>query len=353
MSTPQPPASRLVGITAGDPAGIGPEIVMRALDRRRDETHWNYLVLGDGVWLNATAARLGLDLRLEAWNPSHPGSRFSFLNPGESFDARPPSPGDPRAARSALACLDQGARLCLSGTLAALVTGPVSKEHIARLGIPFVGQTEYLSALSGEPRTVMMLLGHDEQQRWLRVALATVHLPLRAVAQELSTDKILLAIQRASEACHRLGLPRQRVAVCGLNPHAGEGGTMGDEEQRVIRPAVESARARGWDAHGPFAADTLFRQVFFGQYEAVVAMYHDQGLVPLKMVAFDSGVNWTLGLPWIRTSPDHGTAFDIAGKGIARPDSMLAALSMAEQLAVRAADVKTGCNLPAQLENRP
>jgi 4-hydroxythreonine-4-phosphate dehydrogenase len=179
----------------------------------------------------------------------------------------------------------------------------------------------------------MMLLGQDERGRWLRVVLATTHVPLRLVSESLSQAKIELAIERAAQACADLGLHRARVAVCGLNPHAGEGGKMGTEEGTVITPAVQAAKSRGLDVAGPFAADALFYRVFKGDYEVVVAMYHDQGLVPLKMIGFETGVNWTLGLPFIRTSPDHGTAYDIAGQGIANPSSMRAAFRLAKQLA--------------------
>ena len=242
--------------------------------------------------------------------------------------------GAPSAARTALASLRHGAELCLRGETTALVTAPVNKEAIINAGEKnFVGQTELLSEMAGTDRTAMMLLGCDDRNRWLRVALATIHVPIREVAARLKREKIELAIELAAQACRDLGLPRARVAVCGLNPHAGEGGKIGDEEITTIRPAVEAMKARGCDVHGPFAADTLFHQVFRGDYDAVVAMYHDQGLVPLKMIGFDSGVNWTLGLPFIRTSPDHGTAFDIAGKGIANPSSMIAAIRLAKQLA--------------------
>jgi 4-hydroxythreonine-4-phosphate dehydrogenase len=156
---------------------------------------------------------------------------------------------------------------------------------------------------------------------------------LKQVAERLDRSKIEVAIQRAAEACAKLGLDRARVGVCGLNPHAGEGGEFGDEEQTTIRPAVETCRAKGIEAVGPLAADTLFHYAYRGDFDAVVAMYHDQGLAPLKMIAFENGVNWTLGLPFIRTSPDHGTAYDIAGKGVANPSSMIAALRLAKQLA--------------------
>ncbi len=167
----------------------------------------------------------------------------------------------------------------------------------------------------------------------MRVALATTHAPLKLVAEQITKPKVELAIELAAQACRDLGLSRARVAVCGLNPHAGEGGELGDEEQRIIGPAVLSAQRRGMDVLGPLSADALFYRAYRGDFDAVVAMYHDQGLVPLKMVAFETGVNWTLGLPFIRTSPDHGTAYDIAGQGIANPSSMIAAIRLAKQLA--------------------
>jgi 4-hydroxythreonine-4-phosphate dehydrogenase len=197
-----------------------------------------------------------------------------------------------------------------------------------------VGQTELLSEMAGTNRTAMMLLGHDDRGRWLRVALATTHLPLKAVASALTSEKIEEIIVLTAEACRLLGQARARVGVCGLNPHAGEGGAMGNEELTTIRPAVIAAQKRGIDAVGPVSADALFYYAYKGDYDAVVAMYHDQGLAPLKMVAFDHGVNWTLGLPFVRTSPDHGTAYDIAGRGIANPSSMIAALQLARQLVV-------------------
>jgi len=178
----------------------------------------------------------------------------------------------------------------------------------------------------------MMLLGQDDRGRWLRVALATTHLPLKLVATQLRAEKIELAIRLAAKACHDLALPRARIGVCALNPHAGEGGELGTEESTLISPVVEAARQNGLDAAGPFAADSLFYHAYRGDYDAVVAMYHDQGLIPLKMIAFENGVNWTLGLPFVRTSPDHGTAYDIAGKGIADPTSMISAIRLAKQL---------------------
>jgi 4-hydroxythreonine-4-phosphate dehydrogenase len=179
----------------------------------------------------------------------------------------------------------------------------------------------------------MMLLGEDDRGRWLRVALVTTHLPLKAVAAAITKPKVELAVELAAQACRDLELPRSRVAVCGLNPHAGEGGKIGTEEQEIIIPALQAVRKKGLEVVGPLAADTLFYYAYRGEYEAVVAMYHDQGLGPLKMIGFERGVNWTLGLPFIRTSPDHGTAYDIAGQGKADPSSMRAALLLARKLA--------------------
>jgi 4-hydroxythreonine-4-phosphate dehydrogenase len=244
--------------------------------------------------------------------------------------------GAPEAAQAAVAWLREGARRCLNGELDALVTAPVNKEAIVRSGQVFVGQTEFLSEFAGAKRTAMMLLGQDDRGRWLRVALVTTHVPLKFVSDQITKEKIEMTIELATQACRDLGLKRSRIAICGLNPHAGEGGKMGTEEQTTIGPAVNAARERGLDVSGPMSADSLFYYAYRGEYDAVVAMYHDQGLVPLKMIGFETGVNWTLGLPFVRTSPDHGTAYDIAGKGLAQPSSMLAAIKLAEKLSVRA-----------------
>lgn len=240
---------------------------------------------------------------------------------------------NPESALASLDYLRRGAEGCWKGEFSALVTAPVSKEAILRAGVDFVGQTEWLAALAGGIEVTMMLLGDDPAGRWLRVALVTTHLPLAKVPGELRTTAVERAIRHSREACNRLGLPRARIGVCGLNPHAGEGGMLGDEEARIIAPAIARARDEGADVHGPIPGDTVFHEAIQGRYEVVVAMYHDQGLAPLKLVAFETGVNWTLGLPFVRTSPDHGTAFDLAGRGVANPSSMAAALRMAVRLA--------------------
>jgi 4-hydroxythreonine-4-phosphate dehydrogenase len=322
-----------IGISLGDICGIGPEVALKAIAAEAAADDTRYLLVGDAGHLDRLNEQLQLGLPLEPYERAAGGGRFLVHNPSPEPLPADVSPGSPPAALAALRWLTEGAQRCLRGELDALVTAPVNKESIIRAGQTFIGQTEFLSKLAGTNRTAMMLLGQDDRGRWLRVALATTHVPLKRVAAELSRDKIEMIVELAAQACRDLGLPRARVAVCGLNPHAGEGGQLGDEEQTIIAPAVRAAQARGIEVVGPLAADALFHYAYRGEYEAVVAMYHDQGLVPLKMIGFETGVNWTLGLPFIRTSPDHGTAYDIAGQGKASPSSMRAAIRLAKQLA--------------------
>jgi 4-hydroxythreonine-4-phosphate dehydrogenase len=322
-----------IGICLGDITGIGPEVTVKALASMGPQAASECVVIGDLACLERWNQQLRLQLRFQPMSAALGADSVAVV---ETL-AQPLEPTLPQgaapAARAAVDWLRMGAGMCLDGRLRAMVTAPVNKHAIVQSGQPFVGQTEFLSALAGVDRTVMMLLGPDERGRWLRVALATTHVAMRRVADAVTGAKVELAIALAAQACRDLGLPRQRVGVCGLNPHAGEGGTLGAEEQTVIGPAVARLREQGLDVHGPVSADALFYYALRGDYDAVVAMYHDQGLAPLKMVCFENGVNWTLGLPFIRTSPDHGTAYDIAGKGAANPSSMIAALRLAQRLA--------------------
>jgi 4-hydroxythreonine-4-phosphate dehydrogenase len=323
-----------IGIAIGDVTGVGPEVTLKALKAEAERSQTKFLLIGDTPRLLGLNEQLGLGLPLETTERGGGNVRFLLHDPRPEPLASRLAPGAPEAAQAALAYLRDGARRCLDRELAALVTAPVNKEAIIRSGeAGFVGQTEFLSGLAQTERTAMMLLGEDDRGRWLRVALVTTHLPIRAVADAITQPKVERAIELAAEACRLLRLPRARIAVCGLNPHAGEGGKMGTEEIDVIAPGVRKAAERGLDVTGPMAADTLFHYAYRGDYDAVVAMYHDQGLGPLKMIGFERGINWTLGLPFIRTSPDHGTAYDIAGKGKADPLSMLAAINLARQLA--------------------
>ncbi|HTB84485.1 MAG TPA: 4-hydroxythreonine-4-phosphate dehydrogenase PdxA [Candidatus Sulfotelmatobacter sp.] len=321
-----------LGITLGDVTGVGPEVTLKALATEAPVDDCKYLLIGDEKIIAVLNEKLSLSLPLKKFSGYADNGRFWTVNPGEPLPENLPT-GSPRAANASIAWLRDGGQRCLSGELDGIVTAPVNKESIIRSGHKFVGQTEFLSDLAGTKRTAMMLLGTDERGRWLRVALATVHIAIKSVPQKLTPEKIALAIELAAQSCRDLGLLRAKVAVCGLNPHAGEGGEFGDEEITTISPVVKAMQKKGFDVTGPLSGDTVFHYALKGDFDAVVAMYHDQGLAPLKAVAFDSGINWTLGLPFIRTSPDHGTAYDIAGKGIANPGSMIAAIRLAKQLA--------------------
>jgi 4-hydroxythreonine-4-phosphate dehydrogenase len=322
-----------IGISLGDVTGVSPEVTLKALTAEAARDHTKYLLIGDEKILARLNEKLSLALPLKRFSNYRDDGRFFVVNPLAEPLAVNLSPGAPSAANASVCWLRDGVQRCLRGELDALVTAPVNKASIIRAGHKFVGQTEFLSELASATRTAMMLLGTDDHGRWLRVALATVHIPIKSVPEQLTPAKIRLAIELAVQACRDLGLPRAKIAVAGLNPHAGEGGEFGDEEIKTIAPTILAAQQSGLDVVGPLSGDTVFYYALQGGFDAVVAMYHDQGLAPLKAVAFDSGINWTLGLPFIRTSPDHGTAYDIAGKSLARPGSMIAAIRLAKQLA--------------------
>ena len=230
--------------------------------------------------------------------------------------------------RAAIEAITGAICLALGRRVDAIVTAPISKEAIRAAGSPFPGHTEMLATFTGAKRHAMMLVGGP-----LRVSLATIHVPLAQVPSLITTRGVREVIELTWDAVRSFGLRRPKIAVCGLNPHAGEGGMMGDEERRIIAPVVRALAKKGIPVSGPYPADTIFFRAARGEFAAVVAMYHDQGLGPLKTLAFDTGVNLTLGLPIIRTSVDHGTAFDIAGKGIASPESLLAAVELAATMA--------------------
>ncbi|HEX3988088.1 MAG TPA: 4-hydroxythreonine-4-phosphate dehydrogenase PdxA [Verrucomicrobiae bacterium] len=324
-----------IAISLGDVTGIGPEVALKALAAEVETDDTRYLLIGDVRCATTTHKKFGLKFDLRPFSEFDGNGRCFLHDPRREPLPADLEPGSPIAACAAVAWLTDGAQRCLCHEIDALVTAPLNKQAVVRSGQPFIGQTEFLSELAGTSNTAMMLLGADDRGRWLRVALATTHLPLKLVSAQLRPEKIRLAVELAAEACRDLGLTRQRVAVCGLNPHAGEGGEFGTEEITLIKPVLDALRDQGLDVVGPLPADTVFYYALRGDYDAVVAMYHDQGLGPLKMVAFETGVNWTLGLPFIRTSPDHGTAYDIAGQGKANPGSMRAAIRLAKQLARR------------------
>jgi 4-hydroxythreonine-4-phosphate dehydrogenase len=322
-----------MGISLGDATGVGPEVALKAVAAEAGHDDTKYLFVGDEKILARLNEQLSLKLPLKVFSGYDASGRFFVVQ-----SLTTPLPEEIQKdsqiyANTSIAWLYDGAKRCLRGELDALVTAPVNKEAIIRAGHKFIGQTEFLSDLADTKRTAMMLLGTDTHGRWLRVVLATVHISIKSVPEKLTAEKISLAIELAAQACRDLGLLRAKIAVAGLNPHAGEGGEFGDEEIKIIAPTVLALQKKGLDVTGPLSGDTIFHHALQGDFDAVVAMYHDQGLAPLKAVAFDTGVNWTLGLPFIRTSPDHGTAYDIAGKGIANPSSMIAAIRLAKQLA--------------------
>jgi 4-hydroxythreonine-4-phosphate dehydrogenase len=285
-----------IGITLGDPAGIGPEIVRAAL-------------ASDRLPRNAEYAIVGPSLDCPAGEPT------------------------PETARVALQALEEGAQLARRGELDAIVTGPIHKARMYEIGFKFPGQTEFFAERCGVTNFAMLLTGGK-----ITVALVTTHIPLREVPNSLRTNEIVRVGLLLEDFLRRRGLNAPRIAVAGLNPHAGESGAMGKEETDLILPALQQLQSKFGNRksktfNGPFSPDTLFHQAANGDWDGVLCMYHDQGLIPLKLHAFDEGVNVTLGLPFPRTSPDHGTAFEIAGKDIARSDSMIAAINLAVELA--------------------
>ena len=322
---------RVLGITLGDVTGIGPEVTFKAL-----QGSWPadvaFVLVGDEQITHTQAKACGFGIPLRAWPGRSSATPGIWRWPISDWRCpEMPKSGDASAARAAVDWLKLGTQLAFRGEFDGVVTAPVNKEAILKAGIPFVGQTEVVTEIAGSPPTAMMLLGTDSQGRWLRVLLATTHLPLRSVPDALTPEGLRQTFRLADLACRQLGLSQRRIGVCGLNPHAGEGGYMGREEVDWIAATVEEARREGLEVSGPHAADTLFYRALHGQFEVVVAMYHDQGLAPLKLVAFDTGVNWTVGLPFIRTSPDHGTAYEIAGKNVADASSMKSAIQLALQ----------------------
>jgi 4-hydroxythreonine-4-phosphate dehydrogenase len=323
-----------IALTSGEPAGIGPEL---CLALAANELPCELICLADRALLEERARALGLTVRLRPYARAAASARATHV-PGELTvvdlplaAASVPGRPDPANARYVLALLDRAIEGALAGEFDALVTAPVHKGVINDAGIAFTGHTEYLQARTHSSRAVMLLSAGT-----LRVALATTHLPLRAVSECISADLLFeVAEILASELTARFGVPEPRIAVCGLNPHAGEGGHLGDEEVRIIGPAVTRMRAAGIRAEGPLPADTVFVPQVLARFDAVLAMYHDQGLPVVKHAAFERAVNVTLGLPLIRTSPDHGTAFDLAGTGRADSSSLMAAVQLASALAAQ------------------
>ncbi len=325
-------------LTMGDACGIGPEILVKAF--RSGQCRASF-VLGEVDVMRRAAVLTGgmfpiasIERPVEALHcppgciPVLPAAEL----PGDLL-AAPLGQVDARAGAAAAACIRQAAALAMAGEVAAIVTAPIHKEALAAAGIAFPGHTEMLQAWSGAG-TVRMMLANDE----LRTVLVTIHHSLRRAIELVTFDAVLETLRIAHRAAAAWGQAAPRIGVAGLNPHAGEGGLFGDEEITIIAPAIAAARAEGIDARGPFAPDTVFMRARHtathpGEFDLVLAMTHDHALIPVKYLGIDQGVNITLGLPFVRTSPDHGTAFDIAGLGTADPASLLAAVRMARQMA--------------------
>lgn len=329
-ATPSDPAPAPVGaplaFTLGDAAGVGPELIVRLFAEGLPHPA---VVYGDAGALRRACAALGLtDLQvqpLDAPGAGTVGGVIGVLNRWNALpDDLPWGQEDPRAGRGAYEYLCHAIDDAQAGRVRALVTAPLHKGALHAGGIDFPGHTEILAQRTGTADYAMML-ANDE----LRVLLVTIHIALSQVPAALSPAAELRAIRLAQRACRQAGITRPRIAVAGLNPHAGEGGAFGDEEARHIVPAIAQARAEGLDASGPWPGDTVFMRARQGAFDIVVAQYHDQGLIPVKYLGLDEGVNVTVGLPFVRTSVDHGTAFDIAGQGIADPASLRAAVRMA------------------------
>jgi 4-hydroxythreonine-4-phosphate dehydrogenase len=321
-------ARKPLAITAGEPAGIGPELCISLAS-----TEWidDVIIIADPDMLSARATQLGLNLTLAEYSPGRQcGSGALQVLPQRLVEAAECGNPNPANSRSLLDGIERAVKGCLSGEFAGLVTAPLQKSVIVDAGIAFSGHTEFLAGISGAATPVMLLVAGN-----LRVALASTHMPLKDVPGYLTTDGIIAIL----DVLHRdlrakFAIDKPRILVCGLNPHAGEQGHLGSEDAAVILPAIEDCRSRGMEVEGPLPADTAFTPIV-GKSDAILAMYHDQGLPVIKYAGFGTAVNVTLGLPFVRTSVDHGTALDIAGHGTADNGSLIAAIKLAADLATR------------------
>jgi 4-hydroxythreonine-4-phosphate dehydrogenase len=333
-------AERPLALTLGDPAGIGPDITLLAWLAREHEPIPAFVLLGEASVLATRAEALRLRVPIATVvDPVVAEERFAEELPVISIAvAGTVVPGRPNgeAASAVQESIEKAVRLVQAGEARAVVTNPISKAMLYRGGFAFRGHTEYLASLSATggavPHPVMMLAS-----KWLKVVPVTIHIPLKDVPAALTEELILSTIETTARDLDRFfGISRPRLVVTGLNPHAGEEGRLGREEIDIIQPAIEAARNKGLEVTGPYPADTLFHAGSRATYDAAICMYHDQALVPLKTLAFDEGVNITLGLPFVRTSPDHGTAFTLAGTGKANPRSLIEALRLADAMSRQA-----------------
>ena len=323
----------VLALTLGDPVGVGPEVTARAVCDPDVRAACQPIVVGSRAVLERAATACGITLpeELEVQDPAPELE-------GE-LSALPLGRVSPVAGRASIQYVLRGIDLCLERRAAAIVTAPINKEAMNAAGYRYAGHTELLAERTGSKEAAMMLVtgtggaGSGAERRELRVTHITTHVAFERVPALVTADRLATVFELTHLTMRQLGMERPRIAVAGLNPHAGEHGLFGTQEADVIEPAIERARAAGFDFSGPWPPDTVFARAYRGQFDCVVAMYHDQGHIAIKMIGFDEGVNVSLGLPIVRTSVDHGTAFDIAGKGIARPISMIQATLLAAQLA--------------------
>jgi len=317
----------IFAVSSGDPAGIGPEILLKSWQVWRDEDLPFFFVIGDVQAFDAIAPGIVKPIASPEEATQVFPENLPILQIQDCANFQPGHPND-SSAQCALHALEMAVGLARSGRTDGMVTGPVSKDGLQNVGFTHPGQTEFIAERCGvaKENATMMLAGPS-----LRVVPITVHIPVRQIPQYLTQDLIKARVRAVAKAMHRnFGLEKPRIAVAGLNPHAGENGRIGDEEFHIISPALDQLRSEGYNINGPLAADSMFHTSARAQYDVALCQYHDQALIPLKTLDFDNGVNMTLGLPIIRTSPDHGTAFNIAGKNRGNPQSMISALKMAQ-----------------------
>ncbi|UCG78410.1 MAG: 4-hydroxythreonine-4-phosphate dehydrogenase PdxA [Nitrospirota bacterium] len=318
---------KLIAITMGDPGGIGPEVVVKAVSDRSVRERVIPLIVGNRNVIREAIGLTGSKISLIediSWMSDTEKVYFvSIDESGHLTRSEPSAAGGTAAVES----IKKAVSLCLERKVHAVVTAPISKEAVKLAKYSWPGHTEMIAELTGAGRTAMMFAGPR-----LKVILATIHVPIRSVPALINEERVADTLDMARIASRMLSIEHPRIGVAGLNPHAGEGGMFGTSEKKAIGPAIIKARERGLDVSGPYPPDTIFRKALDGKFDIIVAMYHDQGLIPFKMIHFDSGVNTTIGLPIIRTSPDHGTAYDIAWRGVADPSSMIEAILMAERM---------------------
>ncbi|GAB6182583.1 4-hydroxythreonine-4-phosphate dehydrogenase PdxA [Thermodesulfovibrio hydrogeniphilus] len=315
-------AKRKVAITMGDPAGVGPEIIVKAFAQEDIYKICNPVVIGDRAVIKEVIKKIGMD-----FDPDN----IEILNLNEIENPAKLPKGVPteESGRASFSYIRKAIELYRLGIIEAIVTCPISKTALKMAGLPWMGHTDMLAELTETEDYAMAFYSES-----LKVILVTIHVPLKDVPHLIKKEKVIQTIFFAKKACDMLGISDSRIAVCGLNPHAGEEGLMGREEIEEITPAINEAKALGINVSGPYPADSVFWRAKNGEFDMVVAMYHDQALAPFKLVAFDKGVNFTVGLPLIRTSPDHGTAYDISWQGKADPTSLIEAVKLASRMVI-------------------